>query len=231
MRLRTIESVNMTSFAFILVASYSIAIAAIIGLIRLPVMHYSYRPFLLIILLSLINEVVSHLLIYYRKSNAINNNLIGPLDVLLWLWQFRRWNVIKQLLHISTMVMLYCLWVTENIFLDKLNTFSSFFAIVFSYVMVIFSIRLVTTQINEQQEKLLSNAKFLIGCGSILFFTYRILVESFYLQDAQSSNDFLSNVFSILALINLIVNLLFAMAVLWIPVKQKFSLPYSWQQS
>ena len=220
----------MTSFAFILVASYSIIVANIIGLIRLPVIHHSYQPFLLIILLSLINEVVSHLLIYYRKSNAISNNLIGPLDAMLWLWQFRRWNVVKHLMHATTIVMLLCLWVTENMFLDKLNTFSSFYAIAFSYVMVIFSIMQVARQINEQQENLLSNAKFLIGCGSILFFTYRILVESFYLQDAQSSSSFLSNVFSILALINLIVNLLFAMAALWIPVRQKFSLPYSWQQ-
>jgi hypothetical protein len=221
----------MTSFVFILVASYSIIIAAVIGVIRLPVIHRNYQPFLLIILLSLISEVVSHLLIHYRKSNAINNNLIGPVDAALWLWQFRRWKVIKHMIHVTTLVMLLSLWITENVFLHKLNTFSSFFAIAFSYAIVVFSIRQLTCQINEQQQHLLRNAKFLIGCGSILFFTNRILVESFYLQDVQFSNGFLSNVFSILALINLIVNLLFAMAALWIPVKQKFSLPYSWQQS
>lgn len=227
MRFRSIESVSMTSFAFILVSSYSISIAAIIGVIRFPVIHRSYHPFLLIILLSLINEVVSHLLIYNKTSNAISNNLIGPLDALLWLWQFRRWNAIKRIIHVTVSLMLLGLWVTENVFLNKLNTFSSVYAIAFSYVIVIFSVRQVSSQINDQRTILLNNAKFLVCCGATLFFTYRILVESFYLQGGQTSDSFLSNVFGILALFNLIVNLLFAMAALWIPVRQKFSLPYS----
>jgi hypothetical protein len=221
----------MTSFAFILIASYSISIAVIIGLIRLPVIHRSYHPFILIIVLSLINEVVSHVLIYYSKSNAINTNLVGPVDALLWLWQFRRWNIIGQFIQVTTSIMLLSIWVTENIFLGKINTFSSVYAIAFSYVIVVFSIRQASNQVIRRQENLLINAKFLICCGSILFFTFRILIECFYLQGAQASNRFLSNVFGILALINLIVNLLFAMAALWIPVRQKFSMPYSWQQA
>src|SRR5687767_10900004 len=210
MRFRSIESVNMTIFAFVLIASYSISLAAIIGLIRLPVIHRSYQPFILIIVLSLINEVVSHVLIYYRKSNAINNNLFGSVDALLWLWQFRRWNIIGQIIQVTTSIMLLGIWVTENVFLGKINTFSSVYAIAFSYVIVIFSIRQASGQVIRRQENLMNNAKFIICCGAILFFTFRILIECFYLQGAEASNSFLSNVFCILAVINLIVNLLFA---------------------
>jgi len=218
----------MTNFTFIIIGSYSIAIAAIIGLIRFTRIHRAYQPFVFITVASLINEVISHILIHYKKSNAITINLLGLADALLWLWQFRRWNGINK--HSSQFhavgILMISIWIFENLILGKLFTFSSVYAIVFSFAVVFFSINQVNRQIVEEKGNLFTNAKFLICSGTILFFTYRILVECFYLLDIQKSDSFLANVFCILAFVNLIVNLLFALATLWIPARQKFSLPY-----
>jgi len=218
----------MTNFTFIIIGSYSIAIAAIIGLIRFARIHRAYQPFVFITVASLINEVISHILIHYKKSNAITINLLGLADALLWLWQFRRWNGFNK--HSSQFhavaILMISIWIFEKIILGKLFTFSSVYAIVFSFAVVFFSINQVNRQIIEEKGNLFTNAKFLICSGTILFFTYRILVECFYLLDMQKSDSFLANVFCILAFVNLFVNLLFALATLWIPARQKFSLPY-----
>lgn len=219
----------MTHFAFILIGGYSISIAVIIGLLRFPKIHRDYRPFIFIIIASLISEVISSILISYRTSNAIAVNLMGLADGSLWLWQFRKWKAFdtQKLYYPIAAILMITAWIVENILLGRLSSFSSLYAIGFSFSIVFLSIGQVNRQITDEKDNLLLNAKFLICSGAILFYTYRILVECFYLLDIRKSDSFLINVFNILALVNLIVNLLFAFAIIWIPTRQKFSLPYS----
>jgi hypothetical protein len=218
----------MTNYMFVIIGSYSIAIAAIIGLVRLRFMHRSYQPFILIITMSLVIEIISNILIHFKKSNAIAVNVFGLCEGLLWLWQFTKWNGFKnqRQLHI-TRITIVAVWMIENIIMRKMFSFSSAYAVVFSFVVIFFSINQVNRQIIEEKANLYTNAKFLICCGAIIFFTYRILIECFYLLDLHKSTRFLANVFMILAFVNLIVNLLFAIATLWIPKRQKFSFQYS----
>ena len=163
----------MTNFAFIIVGSYSIAVAAIIGLIRFTRIHRAYQPFVFITVASLVNEVISHIMIYYKKSNAITINILGLADALLWLWQFRRWNGFnkQKLQFYVTVLLMISIWIFENLILGKLFTFSSVYAIIFSFAVVFFSINQVNRQIVIEKGNLFTNAKFLICSGTILFFT------------------------------------------------------------
>jgi hypothetical protein len=217
----------MINYKIIAAGSYSIAIAAVIGWIRLPKLNKAYQPFILITSASLANEIISHILIQHKKSNAVALNVFGFFDAILWLWQFRKWTrVLKYhvVVHAAAFV-LVLLWTLENIVLQKLFTFGSAYAITLSFSVVIFSI-IELTRLVAEKDKLITNAKFLICCGAILFYTYRILVECIYAPGFSKNEIFLANVFTILALVNLIVNLLFALAVLWIPGKQKFLFPF-----
>lgn len=217
----------MTS-EFILIGSYSITIAAGIALIRIKKVHRSYHPFIYIVFAALLNEICSSVLISGLKmSNAVTSNILGLLEGILWMWQFRRWEGFKKRKweHHLLLAILIATWAFENIVLGKLFTFSSAYAILYSFLLVFLSINQVNRQIVEEKSNLLTNSKFLICTGTIIFYTYRIFVESFYVFDLQESNAFLSNVFSILAFVNLFVNLLFALATLWIPTRQRFSLP------
>lgn len=218
----------MTNNAFIVAGGYSIAIAAVIGLIRLPRLYVAYQPFIFITIFSFLSEVASHLLIIYRKSNAVALNLFGLLDALLWLWQFRRWNrhpSRQMMFHVAAMSLLV-LWLIENIALGKLFIFASVYPIVFSLLMVILSAIEAGRQIVVEKHSLFTTPKFMICCAAILFYSYRILIESFYAPHVWENEILLGNVFTILSVVNFIVNLFYALAVLWIPEKHKFSLPY-----
>ena len=218
----------MTNYTFIAAASYSIAIAVVIALIRLPKMDRSYQPFIFIIITSLANELVSHMLIRHRKSNALAVNIFGFFDALLWFWQFRKWSnrhKSRRVIYLTT-IGLIVLWIVENIAFQKIFFFGYVYAITFSLLLVIFSTTQLSQQIAQEKEKLLTTPRFLICSGAVLFYTFRIFIECFYAPGSSQSANFFGNVFCILSIINIIVNLLFALAVLWIPEKQKFTLPF-----
>ena len=157
----------------------------------------------------------------------MNVKILSLAEGLLWAWQFKKWKVLRNRIHYNAAVGLIIVgWTLENILLDGIVTFSSAYSILLSLALVILSIHQVNKQIVEETERLITNARFLICAGNIIFSTYRIIVECFYLLDLRNSGNFLANVFSILVVVNVFVNLLFAFATLWIPQRQKFSLPY-----
>ena len=216
----------MDVFPFIVAGSYSIGIAAIIAVVRIRKIHKSYRPFLLFLFASLTNEISSNLLIQYGKSNAVGNNIFGFTEALIWVWQFKEWKAIDLRRWYQALIVtgILLIWITENIILGKLFSFSSVYAVVYSSAMVLISINVIIRQIVEESRNLFLNARFLICSGMLIFSAYRILVESFYLLEIEGSNVFLGNVFLILVFVNLFVNLLLAIATLWIPTRQKFTL-------
>jgi hypothetical protein len=218
----------MTNNVFILGGSYSIAIAAVIGLIRFPKLSAAYQPFILITITSFLSEVISHMLIVHQKSNAVVINVFGIFDALLWLWQFSLWDNGRKndkRFRIAA-IALGSLWIVENIALGKFFVFGSVYPLTFSFLMVVFSAIQMSRQIAVEKANLFTTPEFIICCGAVLFYTYRILIECFYAPGITGSEIFLGSLFTILSLINFIVNLLYALVVLWIPEKQKFSLPY-----
>lgn len=219
----------MISYGLIITGSYSIAVGVAIGLYRFKKIHHTYRPFILIILASLLNEVCSTICINLHESNAVSTNIFGLVEGMLWLLQFRKWKALNKYywLHPVAVFVLVAAWTFENIILGKLFTFSSGYGIVLSFMLVFLSINTLNRQIVEERNSLFKNAIFLVCLGNVIFYTYRVLVESFYVMQLENSGRFLANIFGILVFVNLFVNLLFAFATIWIPTRQRFSLPYS----
>lgn len=219
----------MISYKLILICSYSITLAVIIGLIRFRKITRAYQPFIFITIAALINELTSTLLIQYYKSNAISVNIVNICDSLLWLWQFRRWGGFSRVAKwtfpaLSALMVLF--WVVENLVLMKIMVFNSVFSLVSSFVLVFLAINQVNKLIVEERGNLLKNSKFLICSGVLIFHAYKIMVESFYVMKLNESNEFLSKIFIILVFVNLFVNLLYALATLWIPTRQRFTMQY-----
>lgn len=174
------------------------------------------------------SEMISIMLIYFNRSNAMNVNIMSLAEGLLWVWQFKKWKTFRNTSHYNVVMSFIIVgWLWENVVYGKIFTFSSAYAIALSLALVLLSINQVNKQIVQEKERLITNARFLICSGNIIFCTYRIIVECFYLLDMNNTGKFLANVFSILVVVNVFVNLLFAFATLWIPRRQKFSLPYS----
>lgn len=218
----------MDVFALIVAGSYSIGLAAFIAAIRLRKIHKSYRPFLYFLFAALINEICSNLMIHFGRSNAPGNNIFGLVEWGLWVWQFKEWKALDagKWQHMAAIILLPGIWITENIILGKLNSFSSIYGIVYSVIVILMSINVINRRIVEESKHLLMNAEFIICSGLVIFSTYRILVECFYLLELEASNAFLGNIFLILVIVNLFVNILFAIATIWIPTRQRFTLRY-----
>jgi hypothetical protein len=214
------------SHTLIDILSYSIAFAAIIGLVRIKQIDQVYFPFLLLIWLGLLNEIVSTLTIKYFRTNAESSNIYMLAESLLILWFFKRLG-----LFTSKKILFYVVgstfiggWIVDNFIISSIHAFSSYFGILYSFFIVLMSINIINKLIVEERKRLYRNPVFLIMIGFISFFTYKILIEIFWVYGLNSTDEFRTEVYRIMTFINLLVNLIYALALIWIPRKQEYTL-------
>lgn len=201
-------------------------VPATIGLVRFGRIHRTYQPFILILICSFCTEALGIASNYVFKTNAVIVNTSFLLDSLLWLWQFQRWNgLFKKRWQLTLVrIILVACWATEVVQRGGLNRFISLYLIIYGFCLVFLAINQVNELIIEARSGLLRNAKFLICSGVIIFYTYAILAESFFVFDIEN-NSFAKNIQYIIIFVNLFVNLLYSLATLWIPTRQRFTLP------
>jgi hypothetical protein len=84
------------SYFWALVFSYTIGIAAIIGLVRFKKILKSYRLFVVFACLALFSELISTVMIEVRHNNAIVANIYVLLEPLILLGLFYQWRAFQQ---------------------------------------------------------------------------------------------------------------------------------------
>jgi hypothetical protein len=124
------------------------------------------------------------------------------------------------------LILISAIWIYDNLIWNRLTTFNSLFHISYSFCLIFLSIDQINRLIVSARGSLWRNSRFLICAGIIIFYSYQATIEVFYLLKLEFSDKFYDNIFFILTLVNLFVNLVYALAILWIPKKQKFILPY-----
>jgi hypothetical protein len=172
---------------------------------------------------GLLNEIINTIIISKGYSNAVNTNIYTLTEVLLILWFFYNFRVFrKRAIYFSILAgLILSAWIAENFVFSSIRSFSSYF-IVFSYfIIVLLSISMINKVQAAERKGLLKNSKFIICTGFILFFTYALLVEIFWIYGLNASKSFRLEVYRIMAYVNLVVNLIYAIAVLWMPRKQE----------
>ena len=215
-------------YTIVVSSSLSIGIAALIGALRYRSIHRSYYPFIYCCWLGILNECTSIFLVQKGYSNAINSNIYVLLEFGLLTWQFYNWGFFNRRFALLTVLIsaIAGIWIWENFFPYQLNHFSSWFRVVYAFALVLMGISILNRQIAKEKRHLLSNPIILICLTIIIYYTYKVLVESFWLYGLNKGKIFRNNVYLILAYINLFTNLIFALAVLWMPKKLQFTLPY-----
>ena len=212
--------------SFATICTMSLAIPAMIAIVRYPVIERKFYPFVILIWVGMANELIALLMIHFFRSNAINNNIYSLLEAFLITWQFRRWNLFRNNLKYYYLLQALFLiaWVAEDFIFLSLHVFNSYFNIIHGFVTVLLSINIINLLITGGQVKLTTNPIFLICIAFILYFTFTILIEIFWRYGFNESRDFRGNIYFILDFINLISNLIFAVALIWMPTKQKYIL-------
>jgi len=219
----------MNLFTISVISSFSIGIAAITGLVRHKRIDESYQPFIVICWVSLLAETISLIFIYRFRNNAVPYNIYAITEAVLYVWLFKSWGEFenKPKTLISLVIFLGLVWVTDNFILNSFFSINPLFWIVYSFTLIFLSINQLNRILVTGRTSLLRDSRFLICMCIIIFYSYTATIEVFYILKLNFSDFFYNRVYLVLEIVNFIVNLIFAAAVVWIPRRQKFILPFS----
>lgn len=216
-------------YALTVFAGFVIIIAVVIGCVRYQRMLPSYRPFVWFTAISLLNLVISTTCSYLFKQNAVNANIYVLVEYLVILWLFYKWDGEthnRPNYYLSFAITGFIVWVFDNFFWHQLTVFNSLFRVVYSFAIVYLSVEHVNEMLFRNRLGLLKNARFIICLSFLIYYTYKAVIEVFFLFQVNMSSEFITDLFLILVFIDFLINLVYAWAMICIPTKQKFILPY-----
>jgi len=213
-------------------SGFSILIAGIIAIIRFRKIGRMYYPFIFCVWIAGANELLSYVMMETGHYTVVNSNIYVLAESILFTAFFKNLGVFEKfsklfVLLITALVMIWC-W--ENFLVGKITELSSWFRIDYSFCLVLMSItavnQLLFLDINKPIEinsrHILKNPVFLICIGSIVYFTLKVLVEIFWMYGRSSGKEFRIKIHEIMVYVNIAVNILYALAVLWVPTKQQY---------
>jgi hypothetical protein len=208
------------------VIAYTLLMPGVIGAIRYKKLDKSFFPFIWLMWIGVFNETFSHYADKKWHTNAVNNNIYSLVEFIMLLWQFKKWKLFDHKNNgfkiISTAAIFF--WVIENFFIYTIDSFNSYFIICSSLCIALLSIRMINILVLREKDVLLKNATFLICISFVLYYTYAALVEAFWVYGLGESKEFGIRIQNILLYINLFANLVYALAVCWIPTRPRFIL-------
>jgi hypothetical protein len=212
------------SYTWFLIFSCSIFVGALIGLLRFRTIATAFYPFIFCLWIGALNEIISITLPRLGYTTAVNNNIYVLLEAGLLLWQLKNWGGFRGRHGLFSLIIIIFLitWSLEQFVFFTITYPQPYFRIGYSLVIVLLAVHVNNRVMLFEKNQLNKNAVFLICIGLVIYFTYKVLVEVFWLYGLHSSAFFRINVYSIWTWINLIVNCIYALAVVWIPKKQPY---------
>jgi hypothetical protein len=218
-----IKQQGAMSFELSALFSLSIGISVIIGWARFFKTDPAFLPFLLLVTLAFTNEIISYFSVKYGYTNIINFNTFQLFESLLLTWQFMKWGLFDKRKWVYYLFQLFFIlsWIGETALTLNQN-FYSYFIIVHSFIIIMMSISMINRIVLNEIIPLIKHPVFLICIGLICFFTYAALVECFWIVGFNAQRLFRLKIYQIMAYINLITNIIFALAFLWVPMRPRY---------
>lgn len=212
----------------VLLLASSIFISGIIGIFKFSQIPDEYRPFIYLIWVGCFNEVIGVYLAYRYHNNIASNIIYTLCESLLLIWFFKKLGMFenKKKWLIFLIVLFVVMWFANSFLTGRFgDQFTFYFDGVYAFCVVILSIQVINSLLFTQKE-LLKNPAFLICIGLMIFFSYQIIDRTFRLVGLNNSEDFRKSVSQLLHIINFLVNLIFALAVLRMRKKRAFTLQF-----
>lgn len=216
----------MNIFNISIVLSFSVFLPVCAVIYRWNHIEKVFRPFTWLLWLGLLNDTLSLVFAYTLKTTAINTNIYVLLEYLLVLYQFGRWNNAAIKACISFAALGVIVWSADNLLIHPLDNRNGAFRIFYSFIIIFFSINEVNKLIVYERRSLLKNPVFLICFTFLAYYSYKAFVEVFMAFGLNLGNSFSQHVCMVLLITNFISNILYTIAVLCIPPKLEFTLPY-----
>jgi hypothetical protein len=211
------------------ILSLSIIFAVIIGIVRFRKIDRAYYPFIYYVSLAVCIETAYLIL--------MSNGMIEPIRVMLNIytlfefgllaWLFHAWGLFNgnRTFFIGMMIGVFVVWFVITIILGNISKEGNhYFRILYSFALVLFAVSTFNKMVVNHRGKIFENAQFWICLGIIIFFTFFLLdnATKISLLKHNVSRRFRGNLQDLIMYTNVLVNLLYAVAVLWIPRKKNF---------
>jgi hypothetical protein len=154
-------------------------------------------------------------------------NLFSLVDCFLFTWLFYNWGLFNRSKYVlaGIFTVFFIAWFGITAFIDGFTKQNYYFRILYSFALIFFSVSTFNKMVVNERGSIFKNAKFWICVGIIIFYTFFILVcvTRLSLFSQTLSRDFRGNLQEINVYSNLLVNLLYAVAIIWIPRKKNFT--------
>jgi hypothetical protein len=198
----------------------------VIGLVRYRRLGKMYRPFLLMLVLAVLNQLVSYIFLKTMHLNSVPNNVYGLLEWILVAWQFHVWGLLRQrkLVFYLLVVLVSLIWVVEDLVLGGIKDYPPYFQVFDAFVIVLMSVGKINFMITHDDRNLSGNPVFLICIGFIILFIYEIVLEWAYQMSLQGATETTNRIIIGFSYVDVLVNIIFAVALWKIPRPQKFTL-------
>lgn len=216
----------MSEITNLYLLSLSIIFAAIGGAIRFRKMDPSYHPFIYYALVSVFTETIVYIMTLNNYQDLLAPyvyNVFHLAEFFFLSWMFHNWGLFKRKksLFIAINIFFLVLYIS-TMYMRGYGKLNYFACIADSFALIFFSISAFNTMIVNDRVNIFKNAKFWICIGMIIYFTYFILVytEKLSFLDIKRSPDLNQKIWFVQAISNVLVNFLYAIAVIWIPRKK-----------
>ncbi len=209
----------MEQYEFIYWSAYSLSPAAVMAIFRYRNADTDFHPFIYLLWMGFINEALSTMLIKTGHSNAINNNIYVLLEAGLLLWQFYKWGVLKRYgwMYVIAGVLVGLGWGLENVWLGEIRSFDNLFRMYTAVLVISLALIKLTQRAAEIRERRYTKTCFLICAGLLLYFCVNLYLE--ILLHFFHTATWTGALFWWSGWVNIVANILFFIAVLWIPGK------------
>lgn len=210
------------------IMAFTILIAGVIAMIRYRKIDPVFLPFILCIWIASITEIVCDIIIYTYGNDGVFINIYTLLEAVLLTWQFRRWGLLKRpsWLFPALLAMLCAWWIVESSVWGTFDAEINYFQLGSSLLIAVLGLVQLNRLLQEENRTLLKNPVFLISFAFVIYFTLNVIVGLFWLYSLHLSLAFQTAFVNIITSVNCVCNLIYALAVLWMPSKQRFSMLY-----
>ncbi len=205
--------------------SYCIIISVIISIFKYKRIVNHFRPFVFSLWFNFLGCISSTLAAFFWRSNAIVHNIYFIGICMLVLWQFNQWGLFSKYRHLFKIVLLtfVFVWVIDNFIIGSPFLFNPYARIINSFLIVLMSIQLLSDQLLASWQSFWKNSVLLILFSYIIYFVVKILVEVSWQFGTTMSDSFMITTYFFYSFVNFLVNIIYVPAVIWIPVKPKFT--------
>lgn len=202
------------------ILAFAIFIAGILSIVRWNVIDKSFRPFILLVWLACINETLGYALAANGFTTTLNTNIYLLSEALTVIWFFYKQGIFKNTPGFGAFIaiLFFCLWFIETFIWKSRYGLDLRFQIIYSIVIVLISIHAINQLLEHNRSGLLNDPLFLICIGFISYFTFTAFVHILWYYAFTKSITLLQNIFFIKLAINFISNIIYAFAVLRMPV-------------